>query len=82
MLVFSLCILAMVTCWLLGHIIGWFLYTLIILFGTLFIHWRLILLGIVALIFIAKFGWLMLLITVVSLFFGMMIVLECHSKKD
>ena len=56
MLVFSLCILAMVTCWLLGHIIGWFLYTLIILFGTLFIHWRLMLLGIVTLIFIAKFG--------------------------
>ena len=54
MLVFSLCILAMVTCWLLGHIIGWFLYTLIISFGTLFIHWRLILVGIIVLIFVAK----------------------------
>ena len=82
MLVFSLCILAMVTCWLLGHIIGWILYTLIILFGTLFIHWRVILVGIIVLIFVAKFGWLMLLITVVSLFFGMMIVLEGASKKD
>ncbi len=41
MLVFCLCLLGMFTIWLLGHIIGYMLYLLILFFGHLVIYWYL-----------------------------------------